>query len=206
MDSNITRDAAFFSAAYEGGVPPWDIGRPQPEFVRLAEAGEIQGRILDAGCGTGELTLLLASQGRDVLGVDAAPVAIERATAKAEERHIDAAFLVTDALALDQLGRSFDTVVDCALFHIFSDADRARYVACLESVLRPGGTLHLLCFSDRVPPGQGPRRISQDDIRTAFAGGWTVNAIRDARIEINVGPAAVPAWLATITRNGAPPA
>jgi SAM-dependent methyltransferase len=203
MNSDVPRDAAFFSATYDG-EPPWDIGRPQPEFVRLAEAGQIQGRILDAGCGTGELTLLLASQGRDVLGVDAAPVAIERAKSKAEQRHVNATFLVADALALDKLGRTFDTVVDCALFHIFPDADRPRYVASLGSVLRPGGTLHLLCFSDRVPPGQGPRRISQDEIRTAFAGGWTVNAIRDARIEINVGPKVVPAWLAAITRNGAP--
>jgi hypothetical protein len=42
-----------FDSAYEG-VPPWDIGRPQKEFLRLVEDGEISGKVLDVGCGTGE--------------------------------------------------------------------------------------------------------------------------------------------------------
>ncbi len=41
-----------FDSAY-AGKPPWDIDRPQPELVRLAEAGEIRGTVLDVGCGTG---------------------------------------------------------------------------------------------------------------------------------------------------------
>jgi hypothetical protein len=34
--------------------PPWEIGRPQPALLALAEAGAIHGRVLDMGCGTGE--------------------------------------------------------------------------------------------------------------------------------------------------------
>src|SRR6266536_3269789 len=35
------------------GTPPWDIGRPQPAFLALADAGAIRGRVLDVGCVTG---------------------------------------------------------------------------------------------------------------------------------------------------------
>ncbi len=46
----------FFNSVYKG-IPPWDIGRPQKEIIRLAEDGEISGRALDVGCGTGENAL-----------------------------------------------------------------------------------------------------------------------------------------------------
>ncbi|HEY9246113.1 MAG TPA: methyltransferase domain-containing protein [Candidatus Methanoperedens sp.] len=76
---------SFFNSAYEG-IPPWDIGRPQKEFVRLAEDGEISGRVLDAGCGTGENALYIASLGYEVWGIDAVPSAIKKAKDKAKER------------------------------------------------------------------------------------------------------------------------
>ena len=61
--------------------PPWDIGRPQPAFLGLARAGLIRGRVLDAGCGTGEHTLMAAGLGLDATGADGWRVdAIEPAT------------------------------------------------------------------------------------------------------------------------------
>ena len=63
--------------SYTGPPPPWDIGRPQPAFVRLAEAGALSGALLDAGCGTGEHTILAARQGARALGIDVSPRAIE---------------------------------------------------------------------------------------------------------------------------------
>ena len=83
-----------------------DIGRPQAYLVRLAEAGEIAGSVLDVGCGTGENALYLATRGHHVLGVDAAPLAIERATAKARDRGIEAEFIVWYALRVGELGRT----------------------------------------------------------------------------------------------------
>jgi SAM-dependent methyltransferase len=62
-----------FEAAYLEGSPPWDIGRAQPELVKLAEAGRITGRVIDLGCGTGENALYLARSGLDVVGVDGSP-------------------------------------------------------------------------------------------------------------------------------------
>lgn len=181
---------------------PWDIGRPQPGFARLAEAGLLTGRLLDSGCGTGEQTLLAAGHGADALGVDISPRAIELARAKAAERGVPASFAVADALHLGELGRTFDTIVDCGVFHTFDDDGRAQYVSSLAGVLRPGGHCYLMCFSDRQPGSWGPRRVRQDELRAAFADGWAVSSISAATFDINPGlpTPAVQAWLATIRR------
>ena len=160
-----------FESAYQE-TAPWDIPGPQPAFVGLEEAGLIRGSVLDAGCGTGENALYLASRGHEVWGLDFIPVAIEGA--KAKERGLGVDFQVGDALKLDQLGRTFDTVIDCGLFHTFADEERPLYVSGLATVVRPGGSVHILCFSDQEPPGQGPRRVTQQEIRDAFRDGWQV--------------------------------
>ena len=193
-----------WDAMYAGDSDPapWDIGRPQAAFERLADAGLLSGRLLDAGCGTGENVLLAAAHGADATGVDIAPHAIARARAKAAERHLKARFEVADVLNLGQLGATFDTVIDSGVCHVFDDADRARYVTSLASVLRPGGRCYLACFSDRQPGGWGPRRVSQDELRAAFGDGWSVISIEADTFDINPGMPAptVQAWLATIQR------
>jgi cyclopropane fatty-acyl-phospholipid synthase-like methyltransferase len=195
-------DASYTQAA----PPPWDIGRPQPTFVRLAEGGLLAGRVLDAGCGTGEHTLLAAAHGADATGIDVAPQAIERARRKAAGRGLKARFEVADLLNLPPDGWTFDTVIDSGLFHVFSDEQRPRYVAGLASVLREGGTCYLMCFSDRQPGDWGPHRVRQDEISSAFADGWTVTGIAADTFAINTGnpvPASpvAQAWLATIRRS-----
>lgn len=182
--------------------PPWDTGRPQPAFVRLAENGLLSGRLLDPGCGTGEQTLLAAAHGADAVGIDISANAIEMARHKAAERGVTVTFEVGDALALDRLGLSFDTVLDSGLFHVFDDEDRARYVASLAAVLIPGGRLHLMCFSDREPGDWGPRRVRREDIEAAFADGWTVTEIVADTFEIAMTDASTAqSWLATIVRR-----
>jgi 2-polyprenyl-3-methyl-5-hydroxy-6-metoxy-1,4-benzoquinol methylase len=183
--------------------PPWDIGRPQTAFVRLADQGMLSGRLLDAGCGTGENTLLAASSGADALGIDVAAPAIERARRNASERGVTATFQVADALALDQLGQLFDTVIDSGLFHVFDDDARARYVTSLSSVVHPGGLCYLMCFSDLQPGDWGPRRVRQDELRLAFEDKWDVMAITPDAFDLNhsVGATTAQAWLATLRRN-----
>jgi cyclopropane fatty-acyl-phospholipid synthase-like methyltransferase len=182
--------------------PPWDIGRPQPAFARLAEEGLLAGRLLDAGCGTGENVLLAAAHGAQATGVDGASTAIERARAKAAERGLEARFEVGDVLDLGRLGLTFDTAIDSGVFHVFSDSDRPRYVSSLAAVLRDGGTCYLMCFSEHEPGTWGPRRVSQDELRAAFSDGWQVISIVPGTFDINPfqGSATVQAWLATIRR------
>ena len=188
-----------FEAMYSGS-PAWDIGRPQPEVVRLAEEGELRADVIDVGCGTGENALFLAARGHPVVGVDGAPSAIERAKEKAAQRGLRATFLVHDALDLGALKHRFTTALDCGLFHVFDDAARARYVESIAAAIGPGGLLHLLCFSDEEPPGPGPRRVSQWEIRSTFRGPFVVSRIREARFESRIHEGGAKAWLATLTR------
>jgi SAM-dependent methyltransferase len=189
-----------FNAAYSG-APRWDIGRPQPLFLALAEAGELCGRVLDAGCGTGEHTLMAARMGFDATGIDAAPAAIALAEAKARERGIAARFLVWDALRLGELDGPFDTVLDSGLFHVFSDDDRRAYVTTLRAAIAPGGHYFMACFSEWQPGDWGPRRVTEAEIRTSFADGWRVDSIEPARFDVVNETAQVEAWLARITRT-----
>jgi len=190
-----------FDAIYASSTPPWDIGRPQPAFERLAEAGGLVGRVLDAGCGTGEHALLAASLGHDAVGVDLAPKAIELAEAKAAERGLAVRFVVGDALALPDLHQQFDTVLDCGLFHVLDDDERARFVASLAAVVPTGGHYHMLCFSEHQPGDWGPRRVTRDEIRASFATGWVVDSIEPTVIEITIDPAGAQAWHVAAARS-----
>jgi SAM-dependent methyltransferase len=192
-----------WDAAYEASTPPpWDIGRPQTAFVRLASSGLLSGRVLDVGCGTGEHTLLAAAHGADAMGVDVSARAIERAREKAAVQDVTARFEVVSALNLGQLAMTFDTVIDSGLFHVFDDEDRARYVTSLATVLRSGGRCYLMCFSDRQPGDWGPRRVRKDELVAAFAEGWNVGDIAADTFAINLGFGAPEAqsWLAAIRR------
>ena len=195
---HVPRKPEHFDAMYEE-KPPWDIDRPQAAVAALAEAGELRGRVLDAGCGTGEHTLMAAGLGLDATGIDTAAAAIQSAKRKAEERGVTARFLVRNALELASLGEQFDTAIDSGLFHVLDDDDRRRYVENLRAVIRPGGRYFMICFSDRQPGEFGPRRIRQDEIRSSFADGWRVDAIEPVEIENNRG-AEITGWLARITR------
>ena len=190
-----------WDASYQDGPAPWDIGRPQPAIVRLASAGGFAGAVLDAGCGTGENSLLVASLGLSVLGVDVAETALTIAREKADQRGIEIEFTVADAFQLNRLGRMFETVLDCGLFHTFDADERPAYVASLASVTTHNGALYVLCFSDDGPD-IGPHPISENELRNAFSpgNGWNFSDLSPDRIHTRFHVHGAPAWFATIKR------
>lgn len=194
-----------FQEAYERGETAWVIDEPQPVVVELERAGLIAGRVLDAGCGTGEHTVLLASLGYDVRGVDFSGHAVRRARAHATERGVPADFAVADVLRLDEDG-AYDTVLDSALFHVFGPADRAAYVRVLHRLVRPGGRVHVLAMAEAASQesGSGPW-TSDATIKEAFASGWELEEVRASRFRVVRGEAGtrhdVPAWLARVRRS-----
>ncbi len=175
-------DRSTFENAYAGQAP-WDIGRPQKAFLDVAD--RITGVLLDAGCGTGENALYFAGRGCRVTGIDFLEEPIRRARQKAAERGLDATFLVKDALTLKTWTKErFDNVLDSGLLHVFGDEDRRHYVEGLAAVLKPGGRLFLLCFSDEEPGTQGPRRVSKKELPAAFAEGWVIESMEAFRYEV----------------------
>jgi SAM-dependent methyltransferase len=193
--SHERRSGLPWDASYRDGPAPWDIGRPQPAIARLAFTGPV----LDVGCGTGENALHIASLGIAVLGVDVAETAVAMARAKAAERGLEAEFAVADALHLERLGRRFETVLDCGLFHTFDGDERRRYVESLAAVT--DATLYVLCFAEG--PDTGPHPVSRQALSAAFApsSGWSVAAIEPDRLQTRFHAAGAPAWLATLQRT-----
>jgi cyclopropane fatty-acyl-phospholipid synthase-like methyltransferase len=190
----------FFDSAYRG-TPPWDIGRPQKEFVELVRRGEITGSVLDIGCGTGEHALFFAHEGYEVWGIDSAPLPIQKAREKAAGRGLQVHFLVLNALDLSRLNRKFDTATDSGLFHTLSDEDRPVFVDNLAAILSPAGKYFMLCFSELEPGGYGPRRITEREIQESFQDGWSINYIRPAIFESRTRAEGPRAWFSSISKK-----
>jgi SAM-dependent methyltransferase len=204
--SNVP-DRSTFEALYAGRAP-WDIGRPQKPFIQVAD--RISGAVLDAGCGTGDTALFLAGRGCQVTGIDFLEEPIRRAKHKAAERGLSVTFLVKDALTLKDWAERFDNVIDSGLFHVLSDEGRRRYVEGLATVLKPGGRLFLMCFSDGEPGTQGPRRVSKRELHDAFARGWAVESVEPVRVEVppdlkdfSFSEGGPKAWFAVVRREAA---
>ena len=192
-----------FAGMYAEGIPPWQIDRPQPEVIQLVEKGKFESPVLDLGCGTGDNTIELARHGLVVKGLDAVPEALERARKKTEQAGLKQSpeFVLGDALRLAESGLKARTVLDCALFHTFSDEERKDYIRGLEAVLSPGGRLHILSFSELETRQPGPRRLSLSEITGSFGAGWRVeNSVR-CRYWDRVRPDGAHAWRVSFVRE-----
>jgi len=195
---------AGFTKIYEGN-PPWDIGKPQPPFVAVAD--RVISPVLDAGCGTGNTALFFAARGHRVTGIDFVEEAIRRARAKAAERDLPVEFLVKDAMTLGGWDERFASVIDSGLFHIYAGDEQRRYVQGLAHVVQPGGQLFLFTFTEEAPEGG----VSRQQLYDIFADGWDVESVELVRGEVSPAftaefPEAFPeggpkGWFAVIRRN-----
>ncbi len=192
-----------FAGMYAEGIPPWQIDRPQPEVIQLIEQGKFESPVLDLGCGTGDNTIELARHGLVVKGLDAVPEALERARKKTEQAGLKQSpeFVLGDALRLAESGLKARTVLDCALFHTFSDEERREYIRGLEAVLSSGGRLHILSFSELETRQPGPRRLSLSEIIEGFGKGWRVEDSVRCRYRDRVRPDGAHAWRVSFVRE-----
>jgi cyclopropane fatty-acyl-phospholipid synthase-like methyltransferase len=138
--------------------------------------------------------------GLDATGIDSSPRAIALAEQKAKERNLAPRFFVANALELESRNEHYDTVLDCGLFHVFDDHDRADFVRSLQATVVAGGRYFMLCFSDQQPGDWGPRRVSKAEIESSFANDWRIDSIEASRIEITIDPEGALAWLVSITK------
>jgi ubiquinone/menaquinone biosynthesis C-methylase UbiE len=192
-----------FVGMYAEGIPPWQIDRPQPEVIQLIEQWKFESPVLDLGCGTGDNTIELARHGLVVKGLDAVTEALERARKKTEQAGLKQPpeFILGDALRLAESGLKARTVLDCALFHTFSDEERKEYIRGLEAVLSPGGRLHILSFSELETRQPGPRRLSLSEITGSFGTGWRLEDSVRCRYWDRVRPDGAHAWRVSFVRE-----
>ena len=172
---------------------PWDTGTPDPLLVEMVESGAITpGRTLEVGCGTGTNAIFLAQHGFDVLGVDIAEVAVERARAKAHGR---CRFEVVDFLAAAPAAGPFEFVFDRGCFHVFDgEHERARFAENVAvGLVKRGLWLSLIGSTEGAPRDQGPPRRSARDVMNAIEPSLEIVELRSTEFGVDDGQ--LKAWL-----------
>ena len=157
---------------------PWFTPELDHDFVDALKDLRIRsGHVLDLGTGPGTQAIALAELGFDVVASDVSESAVRKAEVRAKKKGLAIRFVKDDILATGLQG-PFDIIFDRGIFHIFSPEKRPAYVESVGGLLKKGGLLILKCFSDKEPPGEGPYRISEEEIRRVFVPVFQVQNIR----------------------------
>lgn len=161
---------------YEGHDTIYQRYREQPDRVGWDNADQLKanianlngvmqwptfpakGRLLELGCGAGNICIEFAKRGFEVHGLDIAPTAIEWARENALAAGVIGTFSVGNVLDLtDYTNDSFDVVLDGHCLHCVIGTDRPRFFASALRVLSPGGTLFIRTMCNEVPKGFAER-------------------------------------------------
>lgn len=152
----------FWIQKWSTDQTPWDIGQGHPLIPGLLNPiqnllGDLSScRALVPGCGSGHDTLKLKEAGfGDVLGVDVAPGAIERAT-KLYGEHRSIQFLCMNFLEQSKFEGTFDLLFDHAMLCALPEALRVQYISQCARALRPNGAFVSICFEEVDDSVQGP--------------------------------------------------
>jgi ubiquinone/menaquinone biosynthesis C-methylase UbiE len=114
-------------------------------------------RVLDVGCGTGTLAVLIKRlyPSVEVVALDPDPSALARAQRKAERAAVSIRFDRGFADALGYADASFDRVFSSMMFHHLENEDKEAALREIRRVLKPGGRLDLLDFAGAGSHGHG---------------------------------------------------
>lgn len=117
---------------------------------QLVDLGSIEGgqRVLDIGCGTGALTILIKQQHPDVdvIGLDPDPKALEIARTKTKRAGLSIEFVVGYGNRLGYADASFDRVFSSLMLHHLDSGTKLATLREVKRVLKPTGSLHVLDF------------------------------------------------------------
>jgi len=157
------------AAGHDWSLPFYDpmvklMGGESAQKSLVEQAALLPGqRVLDVGCGTGTMDVMIKRLHPDVevIGLDPDPKALARATRKAVRSGLSIRF---DRGFVDQLPYaegSFDRVLSSFMFHHVPGEDRGRMMEAIRRVLKSGGELHLLDF-------EGPEDSSTNFLARLF--------------------------------------
>jgi SAM-dependent methyltransferase len=175
--------SSFYRFVYAIGVKPWEAESEgmATQLESLIEREEVSrqrpyGSALDLGCGSGRWSVVLASRGWQVAGVDAVRKAVRAAQRRAEEERVDVRFVEGDVTALSEagVGAGFEFFLDVECFNHLSDRDRAAMGREVSAVASADATLLMLVWA-RARRGPFPPGASRQDLEAAFPG-WRIVA------------------------------
>src|SRR5579864_2697402 len=151
----MSLDAQHWEDVYTRNQPntlPWNAGGPDPDLVRLVNAGTIPvGQALDIGTGPGHDAVFLIQRGFNVIGIDISPSAVILARDNASNAGLFGFFQVGDIRQIPVEDHYIDFAYDRGCFHVLDPQDRATAVGEIHRVLKPKGLYLLRVFSDKQP-------------------------------------------------------
>ena len=153
----IRHDSAYQRLKAEGAYG-WTTEEDHTQVVRPRTLKAIDrlsikpgSRILDMGCGTGDIAIWLATQGYEAHGIDIAPSAVAWATEKAQAQAAQVQFTVGSVLNLAPYKDDFfRLVVDGRCLHCIIGPDRAATLTSVHRVLQPGAGFLVQCMCGDV--------------------------------------------------------
>jgi ubiquinone/menaquinone biosynthesis C-methylase UbiE len=160
----------------------WLLGVPRVHRRLVELAGIEPGhRVLEIGCGTGNLALRAQRMHPDaeVVGIDPDPLALERARRKADRAGLPVRWDRGKAGELPYADESVDRVLSAFMFHHLDAAEKKSALAEIRRVLRPGGQLHLVDVAGHHHGRVGRRMLRNEHLRDN-AGEGIPNRMREA--------------------------
>ena len=137
------------------GLPGWDSSEEDyNEFKTYIDgildrgAAPREGRVLELGCGAGNMTVWLGRKGYEAYGVDIAPTGIAWARERAQEQGIQIDFTLGNVLDLEDYSDAFfDFAFDGHCLHCIIGTDRRKFFSSVRRVLKPKGyfLVHTMC-------------------------------------------------------------